>query len=164
MKAAVVVASLASLVGRCSGFDVPGSSDDPWHDHDHHDHGHQPSDDPCDSSAADDDAGTPNTDCGPPGLYRDHSFKQLATGVIPYTPNYELWADGTDKERFIYLPDDTQIDTSNPDRWSFPVGTRIYKTFSLHGVKLETRRFEKVNANPGYDSWIVGAYAWSKDQ
>lgn len=169
MKAAVAVASLATLVGRCGGLDFPGGIDDVWHHHDHgHGHGdHEPpADDVCDPqpSAAEEDAGVVDYDCGPPGLYRDRSFRKLATGVVPYTPSYELWADGAEKERFIYLPDDTQIDTSNPNRWSFPVGTRIYKTFSLNGVKLETRRFEKVKEPAGFDSWTLVAYAWSKDQ
>jgi hypothetical protein len=84
--------------------------------------------------------------------------------VVPYAPNYELWADGADKQRFIYLPEGKQIDTSNPDRWTFPFGTRLYKTFSLNGKRLETRVFEKIAEPAAFESWTLVAYAWSKDQ
>lgn len=49
MKAAVAVASLVGLVGRCSGLDLPGGIDEHWPQHgDHGDHGHEPPDDRCD--------------------------------------------------------------------------------------------------------------------
>jgi predicted neuraminidase len=63
--------------------------------------------------------------------------------VRSYRPKYELWSDGSTKQRFIYLPPNTQIDTTNPDRWAFPQGTRLYKTFSIDGLRLETRVSEK---------------------
>jgi hypothetical protein len=101
---------------------------------------------------------------GPPGLYADDACQLLGSGVQPYRPRYELWNDGATKERFIYLPSGAQIDTSNPDRWSFPLGTRIYKTFALDGVRLETRMLEKTGQAPGIDSWTLISYAWSADQ
>jgi hypothetical protein len=101
---------------------------------------------------------------GPPGLYVPGSCSKLAEGVRTYRPKYELWSDGASKERFVYLPPNTQIDTSNPDRWAFPQGTRFYKTFSLDGVRIETRLIEKTAAAASVDSWTFTAYAWSQDQ
>lgn len=98
------------------------------------------------------------------GLYVDPFCKHVARGVVPYTPSYELWSDGAEKQRYIYLPEGTQIDTTNPDRWAFPVGTRLYKTFSQNGLKLETRVFEKTAEPRGIASWTLTAYAWLEDQ
>jgi hypothetical protein len=109
------------------------------------------------------DAGTPGC-VGPPGLYAEGSCTELAEGVRAYRPRFELWSDGADKERFVHLPPSTQIDTSDPDRWGFPLGTRLYKTFSREGVRLETRLLEKVSEARGPDSWSMRAYAWSADQ
>ena len=84
--------------------------------------------------AGSDDAGSdggPATCEGPPGLYvGGGDCTELAEGVRPFHPRYPLWSDDADKERFIYLPPGTQIDTTLPDRWEFPMGTRLYKPFS----------------------------------
>lgn len=108
------------------------------------------------------DAGAPCV--GPPGLYAAGSCTVLADGVRPYHPRFSLWADGADKERFVFLPAGSQIDTSDPDRWGFPVGTRLYKTFSLGGLRLETRVLEKISAGRGPSHWTMTSYVWSADQ
>lgn len=101
---------------------------------------------------------------GPPGLYENGSCSKLADGVRPYEPAYALWSDGAEKERFIYLPSGSKIDTQNPDRWKFPVGTRLYKTFAVDGRRIETRLIEKVADGVGVASWSFGAYAWDAEQ
>jgi hypothetical protein len=153
MKVTFVVAALIGLIGRCSELPV----DLPWHGHGHG-HGHPP------PPAADDDAGVEDDSCMQLGLYVDHHCKHLARGVVPYSPSYELWADGADKERFIFLPDGKKIDTTNAERWTFPVGTRVYKTFTQNGLKLETRVFRKIAEPAGIESWTYEAYAWREDQ
>lgn len=65
-------------------------------------------------------------------------FPELATGdrdtvhpkVLAYRPRHELWSNGSQKERFLYLPAGTRVDTKNRDDWQFPVGTMFFKTFS----------------------------------
>jgi hypothetical protein len=109
------------------------------------------------------DAG-PRPCVGPPGLYADEDCTILAEGVRAYRPRYQLWSDGDAKERFVFLPPGTQIDTSNPDRWGFPVGTRLYKTFARDGVRFETRLLEKVRPERGYESWRMVSFAWGADQ
>ncbi len=112
------------------------------------------------------DAGPPGCQ-GPPGLFVEGSCSYpdtLAPGVRPYHPRFLLWADGAEKERAIYLPPDTQIDTSNPDHWVFPRGTRLYKTFVLDGVRLETRILEKTDAGTGPTVWTMRAFAWNDAQ
>lgn len=150
MKVTLAVVAFAGLVSRCSDWPI-----DPWHGHGH---GHQP------PPAADDDAGVEDDSCMQLGLYADPQCKHLARGVVSYRPSYELWADGADKERFIFLPEGKKIDTSNADRWTFPVGTRVYKTFSQNGMKLETRVFRKIAEPAGIESWSYEAFAWREDQ
>ncbi len=108
------------------------------------------------------DAGPPCV--GPPGLYVGDECTTLAPGVRPYHPRYGLWSDGADKERFVYLPAGATIDSSDPDRWGFPVGTRLYKTFSIGGVRIETRVLEKTAAPRGTSSWTMTSYVWAIDQ
>jgi hypothetical protein len=102
--------------------------------------------------------------CSKLELFSDTSCSKIATGLSAYRPQYELWSDGAHKDRYIYLPPNAHIDTSNPDRWNFPEGTRIYKTFSVNGKKIETRVIEKVEPDASFASWIFTAYAWQPDQ
>ena len=86
--------------------------------------------------------------------------RTVADGIRPYSPQYPLWTDGATKLRWIALPEGTAIDATNPDRWSFPVGTRFWKQFSFGGKAAETRYIEKTGEN----KWIFAAYAWNEDQ
>ncbi len=101
---------------------------------------------------------------GPPGLYVAGSCDTLAEGVRPYAPAHALWSDGAAKSRWVFLPEGAVIDTSDPDEWVFPVGTRFYKEFSRDGLRLETRRFEKTAPDPGLSSWQVSTWVWDETQ
>ena len=110
------------------------------------------------------DAGPPGDCEGPPGLYVEGSCDVLAAGVRAFHPQFVLWSDGADKDRFISIPSGEQIDTRDPDNWVFPVGTRVYKTFSHDGVRLETRLLEKTDIGTGPTAWTMRAFAWNADQ
>lgn len=101
---------------------------------------------------------------GPPGLFRPGSCTALADGVRPFQPAHALWTDGAAKERFVYIPPGTRIDATDPDGWVFPVGTRLYKTFSLDGVRLETRLLEKTREGVGFANWEMRAFLWNSAQ
>ncbi|MFT5357528.1 MAG: cytochrome c553 [Polyangiales bacterium] len=101
---------------------------------------------------------------GPPGLYRLPRCTELADGVRAYSPNYWLWSDGADKERFISLPEGGLIDTSDPNNWIYPVGTRVWKTFLVGGLRIETRLLEKYEEGAGFDSWNTQTFAWNEEQ
>jgi hypothetical protein len=118
--------------------------------------------------AADDagsDAGDADVPSGPPmtlaetGLYAEGSTSELAEGVIAYAPRYALWSDGAEKARFLWLPEGAQIDVSDVDAFVFPVGTKVWKEFSLDGTKLETRLLWKQE-----QGWQHLAYAWDEAQ
>jgi hypothetical protein len=93
------------------------------------------------------------------GLYADLAAGTLAEGVMPYRVRFELWSDGAEKQRWLLLPTGTQIDTSDPDRWVFPVGTRAWKEFRSGGIGVETRFLHKVAP----DRWENVAYVWRAD-
>jgi hypothetical protein len=88
------------------------------------------------------------------GLYADVAAKTLAPGVRTYAPQYPLWTDGARKARFLALPPGSTIDASDPDLWVFPMGTRLWKEFSLEH-RVETRYLERAD-----DGWIAATYLW----
>lgn len=94
------------------------------------------------------------------GLFADLATATLADGVLAYQPQFELWSDGADKSRWVWLPPDTQIDTSDMDDWVFPEGTRFWKEFRRDGARVETRLLVKRTAG----DWLALAYRWTEDQ
>ena len=92
------------------------------------------------------------------GLYSDFAALQVDETHLAFSPQYPLWTDGAAKRRWISLPPGTAVDASDPDAWSFPVGTRLWKEFSFAGQRVETRFMER---RP--DGWLYAAYAWSAD-
>lgn len=95
------------------------------------------------------------------GLFAEGSQSQLAAGVREYAPRFQLWSDGAAKRRFIRLPAGTRIDTSDMDNWAFPVGTQLWKEFSVDGRRVETRLLRKIG--PGVEDWATQAYVWQAD-
>ena len=93
------------------------------------------------------------------GLFASLADKSLNKGVQPFTPAHALWSDGAEKHRWIYLPEGQQIDTSDPDAWSFPIGTRVWKEFKHTGKRVETRFFRKVSKT----LWLSATYLWNQD-
>jgi hypothetical protein len=115
------------------------------------------------------DAGAPDADpdrdpetLAETGLYADPAAETLAPGVREFSPAYELWSDGADKRRFVYLPEGEVIDTSDMDYWVYPVGTKLWKEFSRDGVRVETRLLWK--RGPAQLDWFAMAYAWNEEQ
>jgi hypothetical protein len=95
------------------------------------------------------------------GLYADLATKTPAEGVRPYTPAVILWSDGAEKERFIQLPKGKKIDATDPNEWVFPVGTKLWKQFSVNNKRIETRYFVKIAE--GSQGWSHDTYMWNAD-
>ncbi len=96
-------------------------------------------------------------------LYSD--AVEVAGHAHAYQPQFPLWSDAARKERFVYLPACSKVDTTDMDHWDFPVGTRLWKHFYVTGnnqgpdtVPLETRFIHRFG--PGADDWIFAAYQW----
>jgi hypothetical protein len=112
------------------------------------------------SSSGGIDAGGDPTLLSEAGLYSDIVKGTLAPGVYPYHPQFALWADGATKNRWIELPPGTQIDTTDMDFWSYPIGTKLFKEFSVNGVRIETRMIFKRDVADFY----YMAYQWNSAQ
>jgi len=117
------------------------------------------------------DAGSP-VDAGPPlpdppatlsetGLFASGVTGPYADGVQSYDVRYRLWTDGAEKRRHLLLPPGTAIDTSDPDNWAFPEGTRLFKEFLVDGVPVETRLLWKTG--PSVSDWVYVAYRYRED-
>lgn len=91
-----------------------------------------------------------------PAQLSDLSVSNLdADELRSYTPAWPLWSNGSDKQRTLFLP--SPIDTSDPARWQFPVGTTLMKTFA-YDRPIETRVIRRLD-----DSWAYDVYLWDAD-
>jgi hypothetical protein len=88
-------------------------------------------------------------------FYTDVERRQARADAIPYTPAHELWSNGSDKSRFVVLPEGTTIDNADRSRWVFPAGTYFFKTFAFDGVPVETRVMRLAS-----DGWHFEVYLW----
>jgi hypothetical protein len=95
-------------------------------------------------------------------LYDDIAAKSVHSAVLPFTPAHQLWSDGAHKQRWVYLPECTPVDTSDMDDWSMPIGTRLFKEFQVDGKRVETRILTRVG--PGSRDFAYGAYLWDEDE
>jgi hypothetical protein len=93
------------------------------------------------------------------GLFAQGDPEAISDGVIPFSPRFTLWSDGSDKKRWLKVPTGQQIDTSDGDRWTFPEGTQLWKEFSKDGLRIETRILEKGGPEP--EDWDAATYAWN---
>lgn len=121
------------------------------------------------------------------GLFSSTADNRPATGLIPYSVNMPLWSDGAEKERFLALPKNSQIEfdavvyphgAEYPDPgWRFPDGSVLVKTFSLEmeagnpasRKRLETRilQHRKMPGNDdeyGAQVWHGYTYVWNEQQ
>jgi hypothetical protein len=94
------------------------------------------------------------------GLYTDVRAKRISPEVRQYAPAVPLWSDGSGKQRWIHLPPGTRIDATTPGEWVFPIGTKFFKEFRVHGRRIETRLFQKVRE----DRWVRATYEWNRSE
>jgi hypothetical protein len=85
--------------------------------------------------------------------------RAVGAGIRAFEPGLQLWSDGLEKSRFILLPPGTRIDTSRPDEWRFPPGTKLWKEFRWKGRPIETRLLWKKSEG----KWLRTTYRWSDD-
>lgn len=90
------------------------------------------------------------------------SAAQVASYVHLYQAKFPLWADGAGKDRYIFLPRCASIDSSDMDHWQFPVGTRLWKHFSVEGKRVETRMLHRYGS--GNADWLYATYGWDDTQ
>jgi len=74
-----------------------------------------------------------------------------------YEPAWPLWSNGSSKDRWLVLPPGEQVDRTSPDRWLFPEGTILFKTFSFDRP-VETRALRLTE-----EGWDYAAWLWRPD-
>ena len=96
------------------------------------------------------------------GLYTDIQSKQLNSVILGYTPEFQFWSDGAEKSRWVYVPECDSVDSSDMNDWRLPVGARLWKEFSLDGVRIETRLIERLGT--GARDFAYASYLWNEDE
>jgi hypothetical protein len=94
-----------------------------------------------------------------PTSLRATGLPALADTLLTFAPQYPLWTDGATKRRWIHIPEGAAIDASDPERWVFPAGTRLWKEFSFGGRRVETRYMELLEGG----TWRYATYVWNAD-
>ena len=84
---------------------------------------------------------------------------QPAPGLIPYEVNASFWSDNASKQRWLSLPDDSQIEILPTHDWRFPSGSVFMKHFELGGQLIETRLLVR-HLDGGWGGY---SYAWRAD-
>jgi uncharacterized repeat protein (TIGR03806 family) len=98
------------------------------------------------------------------GLFTSTRDLAPAPGLVPYDVNAPLWSDGAEKDRYIAIPGDGRIDVVNHNRWNFPVGTVLVKTFRLGARRLETRLLTLQPSAATREQWAGYVYVWNDAQ
>jgi uncharacterized repeat protein (TIGR03806 family) len=102
------------------------------------------------------------------GLFEDAVAQTPAKGVVPYDVIAPLYADESQKLRFMALPKGEKATYDPTEMWDYPDGTRFVKTFfyyedardpSLGRRLLETRIVEHEG-----DVWTGRTYVWNEAQ
>ncbi len=141
-----MLASVLCALAACGTSDAPPSRADAGHEH-------------LDADVFDPNSFTGARRLSETGLYANLAERTLAGDVAEYEIAYPLWSDGSEKRRFLALPEGTRIDTDDVDAWVFPVGTRAWKEFRVGGRAIETRLLRKLDA----ETWESVSYVWRED-
>lgn len=74
--------------------------------------------------------------------------------LIDYAPRYPLWTNGSEKTRWIVVPEGETV-TGDETALAIPTNTFLFKTFSYDGVPVETRVMRRTD-----EGWEFGVYQW----
>ena len=101
------------------------------------------------------------------GCYQNVAGRVPAPGLVEYSVNSLLWADGTGKRRFLMIPPGSTIGYTDDGVWNLPVGTILMKEFLLETrrgdpsstIALETRFLVRRAGG-----WGAATYRWNAAQ
>lgn len=94
------------------------------------------------------------------GCFQSANPTQVNAGVIPYSIAQAFWSDNAQKERFIAVPNGTQISVDASGDWVLPPGGVTIKNFRLGGQLFETRFFVR-HSDGTYSGYT---YQWNDQQ
>lgn len=104
-------------------------------------------------------AGTMAGNLSQTGCVNSANPKLAAAAMIPYSVEVPFWSDSAEKERYLSLPDNTQVGLANDGDFLFPVGSVLMKHFKLGDKFIETRLFAHSELG-----WQGFSYEWRDDQ
>jgi uncharacterized repeat protein (TIGR03806 family) len=101
-------------------------------------------------------------------LFADAKAQTPADGVVPYEVLAPLFSDYTTKYRFLWVPPGKKIKYHDTDRWEYPEGTILIKTFSYLADARDPKKGERlletrllVHQSGG---WVPHTYEWDAAQ
>ncbi len=83
-----------------------------------------------------------------------------AGGLVPYAPRAPFFSDNASKDRWLALPNGSNIDVQADGDFAFPTGSVLMKNFSVDNQLVETRLFMR---HPDGD-WAGYTYQWNNAQ
>jgi uncharacterized repeat protein (TIGR03806 family) len=101
------------------------------------------------------------------GLFASTPDHRPALGVIPYSVNSELWADGATAERFLAVPGAGRIGRDDQGNWRFPEGSVLVRTVFLETSSSQSAgrwRVETQILHFEGDAWQPYTYIWDDAQ
>ncbi len=79
--------------------------------------------------------------------------------LIPYEVNFPFWSDGSDKARWMVLPEGTKLSWNPAGLAVFPKGSLLIKEFTRGGKKIETRFM----VHHSDETWVGYSYEWNPE-
>ncbi|MGP0066054.1 MAG: PQQ-dependent sugar dehydrogenase, partial [Isosphaeraceae bacterium] len=101
------------------------------------------------------------------GLFESTRHHRPARGVVGYSINSELWADGATAERFLAIPGDGRVGLDPQGNWRFPEGSVLVRTVHVgasDGRPSGRRRVETQVLHLLDGAWRPYSYLWDDDQ
>lgn len=92
------------------------------------------------------------------GCVNSSNARLPAEGVVPYRPIAPLWSDGSEKRRWLSIPDDQRIGVLRDGLFDMPNGSVLIKEFAYGGRPHETRLFMRYE-----NEWQGYSYRWNED-
>ena len=106
------------------------------------------------------DAGAMPSSLKATGCVDERDAHRAGVGLIPYDGTTALWSDGSDKERWLAIPEYAHIHVRDDGRWELPPGSVLMKTFRVDGRAVETRLLVRHGAG----AWSGYSYEWNAEQ
>jgi len=84
---------------------------------------------------------------------------QPAAGLMPYDMVEGFWSDGATKDRYVSIPDNTEVIVESDGDLTFPIGSVFLKNFFLNDVLIESRLL----MHYAQGLWSGYSYRWRSD-
>jgi uncharacterized repeat protein (TIGR03806 family) len=94
------------------------------------------------------------------GCVSAQDARLAAAGLVPYEPAAPFWSDGASKERWLAIPNGTNIAVDGADDLVLPAGAVLMKHFRLANALVETRLFMRHAGG----EWRGYSYEWNAAQ